>query len=144
MEAAFFVVDEALPAEAAFFAVDAAFLAAGAGSFSAAAAFSAGAFSAGAFSAAAFFAVEALLRAGAFLAAGASFSASAAGALPSAASFTGVSVFFFGITGLPFGYHDRSLTMTAGGGALPLLQRFPAPRAALYHNSLQIKSLVYV
>ena len=83
-------------------------------------------------------------RAGAFLAAGASFSASAAGALPSAASFTGVSVFFFGITGLPFGYHDRSLTMTAGGGALPLLQRFPAPRAALYHNSLQIKSLVYV
>ena len=137
MEAVFFAVDAALPAEADFFAVDAAFLAAGAGSFSAAA------FSVVAFSAGAFFAVEALLRAGAFLAAGASFSASAAGALPSAASFTGVSVFFFGITGLPFGYHDRSLTMTAGGGALPLLQRFPAPRAALYHNSLQIKSLVY-
>ena len=129
--------------EAAFFAVDAAFLAAGAGSFSAAA-FSAGAFAVAAFSAGAFFAVEALLRAGAFLAAGASFSASAAGAPLSAASFTGVSVFFFGITGLPFGYHDRSLTMTAGGGALPLLQRLPAPRAALYHNSLQIKSLVYV
>ena len=139
MEAVFFAVDAALPAEADFFAVDAAFLAAGAGSFSAAGTFAAAAFSAGAF-----FAVEALLRAGAFLAAGASFSASAAGALPSAASFTGVSVFFFGITGLPFGYHDRSLTMTAGGGALLLLQRLPAPRAALYHNSLQIKSLVYV
>ena len=68
VEAAFFAVDAALPAEADFFAVDAAFLAAGAGSFSAAA-----------FSAGAFFAVEALLRAGAFLAAGASFSASAAG-----------------------------------------------------------------